>query len=137
MDLLKLEPPLDIYQADWPIRTYQMQRPPARTVPGRSCNEGICVNSIVAGGTIIAGGGVSRSVLGNRVYINDGATVEDSILFLGVSVGEGARVRRTICDRSVSIPPYEEIGIDRKRDAERFHVTPAGVVVIPSNYRFE
>jgi glucose-1-phosphate adenylyltransferase len=95
------------------------------------------VNSIVAGGTIIAGGGVSRSVLGNRVYINDGATVEDSILFLGVSVGEGARVRRTICDRSVSIPPYEEIGIDRKRDAERFHVTPAGVVVIPSNYRFE
>lgn len=137
MDLLKLDPPLDIYQADWPIRTYQMQRPPARTVPGRSCNEGICVNSIVAGGTVIAGGGVSRSVLGNRVYISDGATVEDSILFLGATVGEGARVRRTICDRSVVIPPYEEIGIDRKRDAERFHVTPEGVVVIPSNHRFE
>lgn len=137
MDLLKLEPPLDIYQADWPIRTYQMQRPPARTVPGRSCNEGICVNSMVAGGTVIAGGGVSRSVLGNRVYIHDGATVEDSILFLGVTVGEGARVRRAICDRNVNIPPYEEIGIDPKRDAERFHVTPAGVVVIPSSYRFE
>lgn len=137
MDLLKLEPPLDIYQVDWPIRTYQMQQPPARTVPGRSDNEGICVNSIVAGGTIIAGGGVSRSVLGNRVHIQDGATVEDSILFQGVVVGEGARVRRTICDRGVRIPPYEVIGLDRKLDAERFHVTPAGVVVIPSNYRFE
>lgn len=137
MDLLKLEPPLDIYQVDWPIRTYQMQQPPARTVPGRSDNEGICVNSIVSGGTIIAGGGVSRSVLGNRVHIQDGATVEDSILFQGVVVGEGARVRRTICDRGVRIPPYEEIGLDRKRDAERFHVTAAGVVVIPSNYRFE
>lgn len=137
MDLLKLEPPLDLYQADWPIRTYQMQQPPARTVPGRSDNEGICVNSIVAGGTVIAGGGVSRSVLGNRVHIQDGATVEDSILFQRVTVGEGARVRRAICDRGVSIPPYEEIGIDRKHDAERFHVTPAGVVVIPSNYRFE
>ncbi len=137
MDLLKLDPPLDLYQIDWPIRTYQMQQPPARTVPGRSDNEGICVNSIVSGGTVIAGGGVSRSVLGNRVRINDGATVEDSILFQGVVVGEGARVRRAICDRGVQIPDYEEIGLDRKRDAERFHVTPAGVVVIPSNYRFE
>ena len=82
MDLLELEPPLDLYQQDWPIRTYQTQRPPARTVPGRSCNEGICVNSIVSGGTVIAGGGVNHSVLGNRVYIDDGATVEDSILFL-------------------------------------------------------
>ena len=137
MDLLRLEPPLDIYQADWPIRTYQMQRPPARTVPGRSCNEGICVNSIVAGGTVIAGGGVSRSVLGNRVYIMDSATVEDSILFAGVTVGEGARVRRAIVDRNVSIPPYEEIGLDPKRDAERFHVTAAGVIVIPSDFRFD
>jgi len=137
MDLLKLEPPLDIYQADWPVRTYQQQRPPARTVPGRSCNEGICVNSIVAGGTVIAGGGVSRSVLGNRVYIDDSATVEDSILFLGVVVGEGARVRRAICDRNVQIPPFEKIGVDHDADLKRFSVTPGGVVVIPSDYRFE
>lgn len=136
MDLLKLEPPLDIYQADWPVRTYQQQRPPARTVPGRSCTEGICVNSIVAGGTVIAGGGVSRSVLGNRVFIDDGATVEDSILFLGVNVGEGAQVRRVICDRNVQIPPNEKIGVDKERDAQRFSVTASGVVVIPSNYRF-
>ncbi|MGD9602344.1 MAG: sugar phosphate nucleotidyltransferase [Gammaproteobacteria bacterium] len=136
MDLLKLEPPLDIYQADWPIRTYQHQRPPARTVPGRSCTEGICVNSIVSGGTVIAGGGVSRSVLGNRVFIDDSAMVEDSILFLGVNVGEGAQVRRAICDRNVQIPPNEKIGIDPERDAQRFPVTPGGVVVIPSNYRF-
>lgn len=136
MDLLNLEPPLDIYQADWPIRTYQMQSPPARTVPGRSCNEGICVNSIVSGGTVIAGGGVSRSVLGNRVYIDDSATVEDSIMFSGVTVGEGARVQRCIADRNVAIPPFEEIGINLQRDAERFHVTPKGVVVIPSDYRF-
>jgi len=136
MDLLKLEPPLDIYQADWPVRTYQQQRPPARTVPGRSCNEGICVNSIVSGGTVIAGGGVSRSVLGNRVYIDDSAMVEDSILFPGVTVGEGAQVRRVICDRNVHIPAGERIGIDPARDAERFLVTEDGVVVIPAHHTF-
>lgn len=136
MDLLKLEPPLDIYQADWPVRTYQQQRPPARTVPGRSCNEGICVNSIVSGGTVIAGGGVSRSVLGSRVYIDDSAMVEDSILFPGVTVGEGAQVRRVICDRNVHIPARERIGIDRARDAKRFPVTADGVVVIPAHHAF-
>ena len=136
MDLLKFEPPLDIYQIDWPIRTHQMQRPPARTVAGRSCNEGICVNSIVAGGTVIAGGGVSRSVLGNRVYIDDGATVEDAILSSGVHVGEGAQLQRCIVDRGVIIPPNEQIGSDLKADAERFTVTPNGVVVIPSDADF-
>jgi len=136
MDLLEFEPPLDIYQADWPIRTHQMQRPPARTVAGRSCNEGICVNSIVAGGTVIAGGGVSRSVLGNRVYIDDGATVEDAILSAGVRVGEGSRLRRCIIDRNVEVPANEQIGIDLKADAERFLVTPNGVVVIPSDAEF-
>lgn len=136
MDLLELEPPLDLYQQDWAIRTYQTQRPPARTVPGRSCNEGICVNSIVSGGTVIAGGGVNHSVLGNRVFIDDGATVEDSILFSDVKVGEGAQLRRCICDRAVSIPPGEQIGFDRKADGERFDVTPGGVVVIPADYGF-
>lgn len=136
MDLLKLEPALDIYQEDWAIRTHQTQRPPARTVAGRSCTEGICVNSIIAGGTVIAGGGVSRSILGNRVYIDDGATVEDSILSSGVKVGEGTQLQRCVIDRNVTIPANEQIGLDPVLDAERFSVTPNGVVVIPSDVEF-
>lgn len=137
MDLLELEPPLDLYQTNWQIRTHQPQRPPARTVPGRSYNEGICVNSIVSGGTVIAGGGVNHSVLGNRIYIDDGATVEDSILFSDVRVGEGSQLRRCICDRSVEIPAGEQIGIDPAADAKRFNMTAGGVVVIPSDFSFD
>ena len=137
MDLLELDPPLDLYQSNWPIRTYQTQRPPARTVPGRSINEGICVNSIVAGGTVIAGGGVNHSVLGNRVYIDDGATVEDSILFSDVRIGDGAQLRRCICDRGVVVPAGEQIGFDQKLDLERFTLTEDGVVVVPADFSFE
>ena len=36
MDLLKPVPPIDLYQGDWSIRTYEGQHPPARSVPGRS-----------------------------------------------------------------------------------------------------
>lgn len=136
MDLLEREPPLDLYQLNWPIRTYQTQRPPARTVPGRSDNEGICVNSIVSGGTVIAGGGVNHSVLGTRVTIDDGATVEDSILFSDVRVGESTQLRRCIVDRHVQIPDGEQIGFDPVEDAKRFTLTDNGVVVIPSDYQF-
>lgn len=134
MDLLQLEPPMDLYQKDWPIRTYHHQQPPARTVPGASSNEGICVNSIIASGTVIAGGGVNHSVLADGCLIDDAATVEDSILFPGVRVGPGARVQRAIIDRDVRVPAGFEIGFDPAADSERFAVTPGGVVVVPSGF---
>ena len=62
MMLLKAQPQLDLYQDDWNIRTYQGQYPPARTVPGYSGTEGIFVNSMLAAGTVITGGGVNHSV---------------------------------------------------------------------------
>jgi glucose-1-phosphate adenylyltransferase len=131
MDLLRHTSPLDLYQADWPIRTYQTQNPPARTVPGRSSNEGVFVNSIIAGGSVIAGGGVNHSILFSRVMVDDSATVEDSILLPGVVVGEGAALHRCIVDKDARIAPGERIGFDRRADAERFEVTPAGVVIVP------
>jgi glucose-1-phosphate adenylyltransferase len=136
MDLLHYEPPLDLYQDDWPIRTYQPQSPPARTVPGKSCNEGIFVNSIVAGGTVIAGGGVNHSVLFPRVRVDDAATVDEAILFAGVHVGEGARLRKCIVDKYVQIPPGTQIGIDEDADRAQFTVTDRGIVVVPKGYVF-
>ena len=136
MDLLRPEPPIDLYQRDWSIRTYHAQNPPARTVPGRSSAEGVCINSIVASGTVIAGGGVNHSILFPRVSVEDGATVEDCILLAGVEVGYGARLHRCIVDKHVQIPAGETIGDDRARDAERFTVTPKGIVVVPKGFRF-
>jgi glucose-1-phosphate adenylyltransferase len=131
MDLLKAESPLDLYQADWHILTYQGQYPPARTVPGPSSgNEGIFVNSMLAAGSVIRGGGVSHSVLYPRVQVEDGAIVDEAILFEGVQVGANARVRRCICDKDVVIPAGASIGEDRRADAERFEVSDDGIVVI-------
>ncbi|MCG6939790.1 MAG: glucose-1-phosphate adenylyltransferase [Thiohalocapsa sp.] len=132
MALLAADPPLDLYQADWNILTYQGQYPPARTVPGpKSGNEGIFVNSMLASGTVIRGGGVSHSVLFPLVQVEDGAIVDEAILFEGVKVGEGAQIRRCICDKDVVIGPGERIGFDRAADEARFDVSPDGIVVIP------
>jgi glucose-1-phosphate adenylyltransferase len=136
MSLLDPVPPLDLYQSDWTIRTYQEQTPPARTVPGESGNEGVFVNSIVSGGSVIAGGGVNHSVLFSNVRVGDEAIVEDAILFNSVVVGDGAQVKHCIVDKGVVIPPGESIGVDPARDRERFHMSDGGIAVIPKHYRF-
>jgi glucose-1-phosphate adenylyltransferase len=105
-------------------------------VPGAtSGNEGIFVNSMLAAGTVIRGGGVSHSVLFPQVEVEDGAIVDEAILFEGVKVGEGAQIRRCICDKDVVIGPGEHIGFDRAADAARFDVSADGIVVIPKGKR--
>jgi glucose-1-phosphate adenylyltransferase len=136
MDLLESVPPLNLYQNDWTIRTYQRQTPPARTVPGSSGTEGIFINSILAGGSVISGGSIQHSVLFPRVFVDDEAFVEDAILFEGVHIGAGAQISRCIIDKHVQVPPCERIGHDRERDAARFSVSEGGVVVVPKGYRF-
>ncbi len=131
MALLRANPPIDLYQADWNIHTYQGQYPPARTVPGpKSGNEGVFVNSMLAAGSVIRGGGVNHSILFPQVQVSDGAIVEESILFEGVAVGEGALLRRCIVEKDIVIPANAQIGYDAKLDRARFTVSESGIVVV-------
>ena len=134
MDLLNSRPAIDIYQPDWQIRTYQAQTPPARTIPGEFGTEGIFINSICAGGTVIEGGSVQHSILFPNVYVGDDAFVEQSIVFEQVKIGTGARIRGCIIEKGNVIPKDEEIGHHLKHDRERFQVSDKGLVVVPTGY---
>ena len=137
MDLLNPVPSLDLYQMDWPIRTYQPQTPPARTVPGRSGTEGIFINSILGGGSVISGAAISHSILFPRVTVGDESLIQNSILFHGVTVGENVQIQNAIIDKYVIVPDGEEIGVNLEKDRQRFTVSEKGVVVVPKGYRFE
>jgi len=137
MDLLNPVPPLDLYQEDWEIRSYQMQAPPARTVPGEFGTEGIAINSIIAGGVVISGGSVQHSILFPKVHVGNESFVEDSILLNGVKIGNNCQIRNCIIDKDVEVPNGEQIGHEPKRDRERFTLSEKGVVVIPKGYRFD
>jgi glucose-1-phosphate adenylyltransferase len=136
MDLLEPVPPLDLYQRDWPIRSYHGQNPPARTVPGPGGGDGLLANAILGSGTVIAGGTVRRSILSSRVRVGEGAVVEDALLFEGVRVGAGAVLRRCIVDKWVEVPAGETVGVDAEKDLRRFTVSAGGVVAVPKGYRF-
>ena len=137
MDLLEPLPPMDLYQGDWPIRTYEGQHPPARSVHGKSGSEAEIVNCMLASGTVIVGAALRHVILFPNVRVDEGAVVENSIIFPGVVIGEGAQLRRSIIDKHVVIPPGEKIGFDLNRDGERFTVSDRGIVVIPKGYRFD
>jgi glucose-1-phosphate adenylyltransferase len=136
MDLLEPTPAIDLYQGDWPIRTYEGQHPPARSVHGRSGREAEIVNCMLASGTVIVGGTVRHSIPFSSVRVEEGAVIENSLLFEEVQVGEGTQLRRCIIDKHVVIPAGETIGFDRRRDAKRFTLSDGGIVVVPKGYCF-
>jgi glucose-1-phosphate adenylyltransferase len=135
MDLISVTPQLNLYDAQWPILTYQPPSPPAKTVWIEEGRVGTALNSIISNGCIISGGNVKRSVLSPRVTIHSFAEIEDSILLEGVDVGRNAKIKRTIIDKEVLIPPGMEIGYHLEEDAKRFTVTPSGIVVVPKGIR--
>lgn len=136
MDLLEPVPAINLYQADWPVRTFETPSPPARTVVGESGAQVELVNSMVSSGSIVVGASIKHSILSPNVHVHDKAVVENSILFDGASIGEAARLKNCIVDKNVTVPPCETIGIDSELDRERFTVSAGGVVVVPRNYKF-
>jgi glucose-1-phosphate adenylyltransferase len=131
MDLIQIDPILNLYDQDWPIHTHQPPYPPPKFVHTEGDRRGAAFNSIVCQGAIISGGQVYRSIVSPGVRINSYALVEDSILFDGVVVGRRARIRRAIVDKDVRIPSNFEIGWNRDADIARgYTITDDGIIVV-------
>jgi glucose-1-phosphate adenylyltransferase len=133
MDLVQVSPIFNLYDDAWPIRTFQEQHPPAKTVFSGDENPertGLVLDSLIASGCIVSGGRVQRSILSPNVRVNSYTEIHDSILMEGVNVGRYARVRRAIIDKDVTIPPGTVIGYNMKDDKKRFTISEGGIVVV-------
>ena len=133
IDLTRVVPELDLYDAKWPIWTYQEQLPPAKFVfdddDGR---RGTAIDSTVSGGCIISGAKVRRSLLFSDVRVDERAVVEDCVVLPGVVIGERCRIRKAVIDKGCRLEPDTVIGEDADADAQRFHRTATGVVLVTS-----
>ena len=131
MDLIKVDPQLNLYSYQWPVLTNQGNSPPAKTVfeEGGRCGQNI--NSYVCGGCINSGGTVRRSIVGPRSKVHSYSLIEDSILFENVDVGRKARIKRAIIDENVVIPEGAEIGYNHAADRLKgYTVTDSGIVIV-------
>jgi glucose-1-phosphate adenylyltransferase len=135
MDLISVDPQLNMYDQHWPVRTYQPNYPPPKFVFADAHRCGHAMDAIVCLGSIISGGEVRRSILGPQTRINSFAEIDESILFAGVDVGRRAKVHRAIIDKGVAIPAGMHVGYDHELDAARgFTITENGVTVIPQSF---
>ncbi len=130
MDLIQVDPVFNLYDPDWPMRTYQPQFPPAKFVFDDEDRRGSAVQSIVSMGCIVSGSAIKRSILGPNVRVHSFCEIEDSILMPNAVVGRHARMRRAIVDRDVELPSGALIGYDPAEDRRRHTVTENGVVVV-------
>ena len=97
MDLLGSEPALDLDDADWPILTWGVPRPPARVQDGAQMTE-----SLVSPGARVAGE-VSSSVLGPGVVVEAGATVRRSVLLNDAVVAADAVLEQAIVEAEARV----------------------------------
>jgi glucose-1-phosphate adenylyltransferase len=119
-----------MYDADWPIWTYQEQLAPAKFVFNSDDRRGMAVDSLVSGGCIVSGSYVDRSLLFSRCRIHSYSTLRDSVLLPGVTVGRHSRLTRVVVDRGVIIPEGTVVGEDPVDDARRFERTEQGITLL-------
>jgi glucose-1-phosphate adenylyltransferase len=105
-DFLSEEPPIDLDEGAWPIRTRGGRHSAARILKSAEVDE-----SLISGGTRVAGD-VRGSVLSPGVIVEPGATVVASVLLPGVRVRSGARVTRAVLDDRVEIGERATVGGD-------------------------
>ena len=130
MDLKSIEPALNLYNREWPLRTAEYHEGPTKFTFDEEGRRGQALNSIISEGCILAGGRVIDSVLGRRVYIDNGAKVTESVVMANCHIGAGACVRRAILDKNAVIPAGERIGYDLEKDRKKYHVSETGIVVV-------
>jgi glucose-1-phosphate adenylyltransferase len=134
MDLCRVNPEFNLYDPEWPLRTHQVQAPPAKFVfadEGLRCGQAL--DSIISAGCIVSGSRITGSVLCPNVRVHSFCEIEQSILMPGVRVGRHARVKRAIIDREVFIPRGARIGYNPDEDRRRHTVTDTGIVVVTTD----
>jgi glucose-1-phosphate adenylyltransferase len=130
MDLVQVTPQLNLYDDSWPIWTWQPQSPPAKFVFDDDDRRGKAIDSMVAGGCIISGSAVRRSMLFSGVHVHSYSQIEDSIILPNVQIGRHCVLKKCIIDRDCQLPESTQIGLDAAKDRQRFYVTDSGITLV-------
>jgi glucose-1-phosphate adenylyltransferase len=130
LELIGVLPELNLYDDNWPIWTYQEQLPPAKFIFDDDDRRGMALDSMVSGGCLISGATVRHSLLFSNVRVNSHAVLQDVVALPNVKIGRNCRITKAVIDKWCDLPEGTVIGEDREQDAERFYISPGGVVLV-------
>jgi glucose-1-phosphate adenylyltransferase len=130
IELCDIEPELNLYERDWPIWTYQTQSPPAKFAFDDEGRRGQAIDSLIAGGCIVSGAKIKRSVIFFNTQVETGTFIKESVILPKVRIGKNCLLQRCIIDKGTVIPDGFQVGVDPEEDRKRFLVTDEGIVLI-------
>ena len=130
IDLTDVVPKLDLYERDWPIWSYAEVTPPAKFVHNDEGRRGAATSSLIAGGCIVSGASLHRSLLFTGVRVNSFSSVTEAVIMPGCQIGREARLHKVVLDQGVQIPKGLIVGEDPVIDSQRFRRTEKGVCLI-------
>lgn len=127
-DTVGAQPRFRMTNADWPIYSSADQSESAKI------ESGTVKRSVIGTGCLINDARLDNAMLRRAVSVEPDVSLEHCIVMDRTVIGRGAKVRRAIIDQDNHVPPGESIGFDLAKDAQRFHVSEGGVVVVPRRY---
>ncbi len=130
LELTGITPPLNLYDREWPIWTYQEQAPPAKFVFNDFRRRGMAVDSLVSGGCIVSGAVIRRSLLAPFVQVQDYSLLDECVVLADARISPHCRIRRAIIETGCVVPEGTVIGQNPDDDRKRFEVSPGGVVLV-------
>jgi glucose-1-phosphate adenylyltransferase len=119
-DLARVTLELNLYEQDWPIRTFQDHLSSANFVFDDDGRRGVVVDSVVSSGCTVNGSIVGGSLLFNNVRRDSFSTIEKSVFLPDVDVHRHAKLRRCIVDKRCVLPEGVSAEFDAPRDGTRF-----------------
>ncbi len=130
LEMTKVIPELNLYDADWPIWTYQEQLPPAKFVFNNDQRRGMATDSLISGGCIISGASITQSVIFSNVHVHSYSMIQDSVIMPNVEISRHVKLNRVVVDTDTRIPEGVEIGFDVELDRKRFYVSEKGITLV-------
>ncbi|OQY41240.1 MAG: glucose-1-phosphate adenylyltransferase subunit GlgD [Fusobacteriia bacterium 4572_74] len=102
-DILQKEIREEVLLSNGGISTKINDTPPAIYKPDSKVS-----NSLIANGCIVKGS-VKDSIIGRRVVIKKGVTIENSIILQSCVIEEGVEIKNVIIDKNVTINKYQKV----------------------------
>ena len=90
----------------------------------------MAVDSMISGGCIVSGATVRHSVLFSNVEVHSYSVLEDCVVLPDVSIGRNCRLKKVVLDKGCIVPEGTIIGEDPVADAEKYEISPEGVILV-------
>ncbi|MEI6896609.1 MAG: glucose-1-phosphate adenylyltransferase [Psychromonas sp.] len=130
LDLVKVEPELNLYDKHWPIYSFQAQLPSAKFIFDQDDCRGEAVDSIISAACIVSGAKIRTSLLSTCVTVERHSYIHHCVILPNVSIGRYCQLHNVLVMEDCIIPDNFKIGFDKEKDEKFYEVSETGVILV-------